>query len=84
MRNWIGCASLFFVVMAAALSAQEKARPKVTQFGSNSHFELAVNFSAMRGEDQRKQAVWMQGGSVQLEGRFWRGWPMLRERTSPI
>lgn len=37
------------------------------------HLEVAVTYNALQANAITSNRFWMQGGSVQLQGQFWRG-----------
>jgi hypothetical protein len=55
-------------MMAAPLFAQQP--PHVSQPG---RFEIALTYDAMRSNAITESGFWLQGGSVQVHGQFWRG-----------
>lgn len=64
MHKYFGGALLVGAMMAARLAAQEA--PPV-------HFEVAITYNALHASTTGNGSFWMQGGSAQVEGRFWRG-----------
>lgn len=59
-------------ILMATVSAAAQRSPQA--FGPAPSLEVAVTYNAARGAGVAGDHFWMQGGSAQLEGRFYRGW----------
>ena len=53
--------------VAASCQASDRAKP------TTSSTDVAVTFEAARGNLTTGSSFWMEGGSVELHGQFWRG-----------
>lgn len=75
MRRQLGSMFLLGAAMGmaatASLAAQNATAHAVT--ASRYPIELAVTYDAMRSNETASSSFWMQGGSVELEGQFYRG-----------
>ncbi len=69
--SWAAAAFLLPAVPAAAQSAISKAAP--TAVAAPGRLQVAVTYNATLTNPVSGANFWMQGGSVQLEGRFYRG-----------
>jgi hypothetical protein len=73
MRKYLSCVLLLGAIMATALTAQTTPLARQVPADSLGHLEVAVNYNAMRANVITGDTFWIQGGSVQVHGQFWRG-----------
>jgi hypothetical protein len=67
MHKYFGGVLLLGALAINSLAAQSA--PPV----SLGHLEVALTYNPVRSNEARDESFWMQGGSAQVEGRFWRG-----------
>jgi len=73
MRIHLSCVLLLGAIVTTALMAQTATLAGQVPADSLGHIEVAVNYTAMRANVITSDSFWMQGGSVQVHGQFWRG-----------
>jgi len=70
MKRPLGKMLLLATLITAPLSAQQQHSLEASSLG---HLELAVTYNTLQANATASNQFWLQGGSVQLQGQFWRG-----------
>src|SRR5258708_7851741 len=73
MRKYRSCVLLLGATLTALLEAQTTPVAGQVPADPTGRLEVAVTYNAMRANVITSDSFWMQGGSVQIHGQFWRG-----------
>jgi hypothetical protein len=81
MRKYLSCVLLLGATLTTLLTAQTAPVADHLPADPTGRLEVAVTYNAVRANVITNDSFWMQGGSVQIHGQFWRGLGVVADIT---